>query len=214
MSQALLELRGPVTQEALRLRMVAMHGREDALLDPARFIRLLRQANDAEVADVRKVGEDEYEISAHRTAALISNSLPAAPRAEPQPPAEGTAAPDDTGAPPVAEPAAAGRDNGGGRFGVRYRRGSRGALRPGEIPLVGVVQVESAPDPVEAPASADRAEPEADGSAEAPAKKPARPRRAPRKKAAAAAAAAPEPSGEAAPAPAKRPRSRAKKKAE
>ena len=43
--------------------MAALHGREDALLDAARFQRLLRQANDAEVADVRKVGDDEYEVS-------------------------------------------------------------------------------------------------------------------------------------------------------
>ena len=50
----------------LRLRMVAMHGREDPLLDAARFPRLLRQANDAEVADVRKVGDDDYEIRAQR----------------------------------------------------------------------------------------------------------------------------------------------------
>ena len=63
MSQALSEFRSPVGQEALRLRMVAMHGREDALLDAGRFPRLLRQANDAEVADVRKVGDDDYEIS-------------------------------------------------------------------------------------------------------------------------------------------------------
>src|SRR3954447_6579681 len=64
MSQALSEFRSPVGQEALRLRMVAMHGRDDALLDAGRFPRLLRQANDAEVADVRKVGDDDYEISA------------------------------------------------------------------------------------------------------------------------------------------------------
>ncbi|HEY9014710.1 MAG TPA: NYN domain-containing protein, partial [Gemmatimonadales bacterium] len=68
MSQALSEFRSPVGQEALRLRMVAMHGREDPLLDAGRFPRLLRQANDAEVADVRKVGDDDYEISAQRTA--------------------------------------------------------------------------------------------------------------------------------------------------
>ena len=66
MSQALSEFRAPVGQEALRLRMVAMHGREDPLLDASRFPRLLRQANDAEVADVRKVGDDDYEIALQR----------------------------------------------------------------------------------------------------------------------------------------------------
>jgi ribonuclease E len=101
---------------------------------------------------------------------------------------------------------AAPRDN-GQRFGVRFRRGSRGPLRPGEIPLIGVVQIE-APEPVAATAVAEPEE-------EAPAsKKPAR-RRSPRKKAAAAPATAeaPEAAEGAAPRP-RRPRSRAKKKTE
>ena len=211
MSQALAELRGPVTQEALRLRMAALHGRDDALLDATRFPRLLRQANDAEIADVRQVGEDDYEISAHRSAALVSPAPPA-PRAATPAPAEpegpAAEAPPDAGGEPVG--AGAGRDN-GSRFGVRFRRGSRGSSRPGEIPLIGVVQMDAAPEEV---AAAVEADPESEAAAEAPAKKPARPRRAPRKKAAttAAATAAPE-SGESA-APAKRPRARAKKKAE
>ena len=106
--------------------MVALHGREDALLDPRRFHRLLRQANDAEIADVRKVGEDEYEISPHRSAALAAASAPAARPRESRPRSR------RRGAPAPAEPAAAaggaGREN-GRRFGVRFRRGSRGSLR-------------------------------------------------------------------------------------
>jgi uncharacterized protein (TIGR00288 family) len=211
MSQALMELRGPVTQEALRLRMAALHGRDDSLLDAPRFPRLLRQANDAEIADVRKVGEDDYEISLHRTAVLISPSAPAAPRSEAPAPVE-SGTPAQSAAPADAEAeagagAGAGRDN-GGRFGMRFRRGSRGSSRPGEIPLIGVVQMEVAP---EEPVAAD-APPEA--AAEAPqAKKPARTRRAPRKKAAAGAATT-APEGAEGAAPAKRPRARAKKKAE
>jgi hypothetical protein len=212
MSQALAELRGPVTQEALRLRMAALHGRDDSLLDPARFPRLLRQANDAEIADVRKVGEDDYEISAHRTAALISPSAPATPRGEAPAAAESAAEPSgppsEAGAEPAGAGAGAGRDN-GSRFGVRFRRGSRGSSRPGEIPLIGVVQVETAPEEVTVAAEAAPG-PEAE---QAPAKKPARTRKAPRKKASAAAATAAAPEGEAA-TPAKRPRARAKKKAE
>ena len=77
MSQALSEFRSAVGQEALRLRMVAMHGREDPLLDAARFPRLLRQANDAEVADVRKVGDDDYEISGAAEPARGFMQLPA-----------------------------------------------------------------------------------------------------------------------------------------
>src|SRR4051812_31474193 len=71
MSQALSELRVPVSEEALRLRMVAMHGREDPLLDVGRFGRLLRQANDAEVADVRQVGDNEHEVSPHPRAPAL-----------------------------------------------------------------------------------------------------------------------------------------------
>ena len=201
MTQALGELRAPVPHEALRLRMVALHGREDPLLDAGRFQRLLRQANDAEIADVRKVGDDEYEITPHRTSAAAqapvtreTAAVPAAPEA----PAPGEAASET-----------ATRDN-GQRFGVRFRRGSRAPLRPGEIPLIGVVQIE-APET----AAVVVAEPEE----EAPVpKKPSR-RRTPRKKAAAgavAAAAAPA-AGEAGESPAprpRRPRPRAKKKAE
>jgi uncharacterized protein (TIGR00288 family) len=200
MTQALGELRAPVPHEALRLRMVAMHGREDPLLDAGRFHRLLRQANDAEVADVRKVGDDEYEVSPHRTAAAAQ--LPVTRETPALPPAE---------TPPPAEPADAGTRDNGQRFGVRFRRGSRAPLRPGDIPLIGVVQIET-PEP----AAVAVAEPEE----EAPEpKKPARPRR-PRKRAAAAAAAhAAQPEGgeEAADKPAarpRRPRARAKKNVE
>ncbi|MFL5518014.1 MAG: hypothetical protein ACJ8DJ_17795, partial [Gemmatimonadales bacterium] len=206
MSQALTELRGPVTQDALRLRMAALHGRDDALLDSTRFPRLLRQANDAEIADVRKVGEDDYEISLHRSAALAAANAPPAPRAEAAPPPaepEAAAQPEPSGA-----AGGSGRDN-GSRFGVRFRRGSRGSSRPGEIPLIGVVQMEVAPDE---PPSAEA--PSAEAAEETPAKKPARTRRAPRKKAAAAAATTPAPEAAEDAAPPKRSRARPKKKPE
>jgi hypothetical protein len=230
MAQALGELRGPVTHEALRLRMAALHGREDALLDPARFPRLLRQANDAEIADVRKVGDDDYEITARRTAGMPSPtaSVPAASSAAGAPSAvdPGTAA--ETGE-PVADTSSGSRDN-GQRFGVRFRRGSRGGLRAGEIPLVGVVQVDAPAEasPVEAVAVETAGPP-----AEETGRKSARPRRTPRKKpapsrsegkAAAATAAksdqaakgeaAEDDPGAATVVPVKRGRSRARKKAE
>ncbi len=151
MAQALAELRGPVNQEALRLRMAALHGREDALLDSARFPRLLRQANDAEIADVRKVGEDDYEITARRTGG-VAPALPAPSsrrRRPPKPRAESGESVEVGEAAP--EAAASGRDN-GQRFGVRFRRGSSGALRAGEIPLIGVVQMDAPTDA--APAAA------------------------------------------------------------
>jgi uncharacterized protein (TIGR00288 family) len=195
MSQALNELRTPAPHEALRLRMVAMHGREDPLLDASRFERLLRQANDAEVADVRKVGDDEYEISPHRTAVPpVTREMPAVTPAAASAPEEAAAEP------------ANGRDN-GQRFGVRFRRGSRAPARHGDVPLIGVVQMEPAE-----PSMVAVAPPEAESEAGAPAKKPAR-TRTPRKKAAHAAESGS--GGEAAPAPKpRRPRARVKKKTE
>jgi uncharacterized protein (TIGR00288 family) len=234
MAQALSELRGPVNQEALRLRMAALHGREDPLLDAARFPRLLRQANDAEIADVRKVGDDDYEISDRRgggSAPAPLAPVASTPAASPVEPGGGVPTAEH-----LAEVSPAVREN-GQRFGVRFRRGSRGALRAGEIPLIGVVQVDSPPPeplPVEV-AAAETAEP-----ADETERKPARPRRAPRKRAptrgegksaasraegktAAAAAKADKPAkaqppaeepGAAPAAAAKRGRSRARKKAE
>jgi uncharacterized protein (TIGR00288 family) len=199
MSQALSEFRSPVGQEALRLRMVAMHGREDPLLEAGRFPRLLRQANDAEVAEVRKVGDDDYEISAQRAPAR--SGLPPA-----TPPEEVTPAP--TVAEGVTEAGLApGREN-GQRLGLRFRRGSRGPTRAGEIPLVGVVRIEPPTEtmevsPVEAGVEA--------------VEQPKRPR--PRRPARKPAATAPDPVGPGAESaaeapPPRRPRGRSRKKPE
>jgi hypothetical protein len=198
MAQALSEFRSPVGQEALRLRMVAMHGREDPLLDAVRFPRLLRQANDAEVADVRKVGDDDYEISAQRAPSRPALP-PAAPPEDATPaPAISEGVPDIVGSP--------GREN-GQRLGLRFRRGSRGPTRPGEIPLIGVVRIEPTTEPVEA------ALPELTVEVEEPVKRP-RPRRPARKR---ATADNPPPSGTEttteAPPP-QRPRTRSRKKPE
>ncbi len=127
--QALAEFRKPVAHEALRLRMAALLGREDPILEPGRFLRFLRQAHDAEIADVRKLGEDEYEVTGRgmepeATAVQEPQGL-AIPRALPAGAAPTPAVP----APPV-------------RGGIRFRRGSRvPAARP-EIPMVGVVSLE------------------------------------------------------------------------
>jgi hypothetical protein len=131
MTEALGEFRGAVTHEQLRSRMAAMYGKEDELLDPERFPRLLRQANDAEIADVRTSGENEYEISLHRRPSYRSPE--AAPRSDP---AE-TVGTD--GPPELAEAAPS-----PARRGVRFRRGSRSPQRPAEIPLIGVVKADKA----------------------------------------------------------------------
>ena len=169
MTDALAEFRGPVGQNPLRLRMVAMHGREDPLLDAARFPRLLRQATDAEVADVRQVGDDEYEVTGRRRpdGRATAAAAPAAAAAVPiVAPVEAVSANGASGAPagaePAAAPAAAARDS-GPRRGVRFRRGSRGPMRAGEIPLVGVVRQE-------APAAAAVVPPQAEPPVKPPAK--------------------------------------------
>jgi uncharacterized protein (TIGR00288 family) len=213
MTQALSEFRSPVGQEALRLRMVAMHGREDPLLDAARFPRLLRQANDAEVADVRKVGDDDYEISAQGGAARPALPPPSAPPVEELRSGSVEAS---------VEAGANGPRENGQRLGVRFRRGSRAPTRAGEVPLIGVVRIETPPAEPGEPEPTDALAPaEPDSTPTEPARKP-RSRR-PRKPAATAAAepastAAAEPasSGESADetAPVKRARTRSRKKPE
>ena len=210
MSQALGELRAPVGHEALRLRMASMLGRQDPLLDAARFPLFLRQANDAEVADVRKVGEDEYEITPHRTGGLPPAPV-LSPAASAPPATDGAAqAPSEVA---TTESATTTREN-GQRFGVRFRRGSRSPLRAGEIPLIGVVEIDI-PGSLATPE-----EPVVESAPPAVSEEPAKPRRAraPRKRAAAAPAAveagAPPDAAATAPPPKRRPRPRAKKKAE
>jgi uncharacterized protein (TIGR00288 family) len=143
MSRALGELPTPVSGETLRARMAALHGKEDQLLEPGRFSRLLRQANDAEIADVRKVGEDSYEITPHRTQLALSGALPvsASQATPPESPVLDGAGPDSN------RPSSPGRT-----AALRFRRGSRVLVRPPELPLVGVVQVDE-PAPTEKLAS-------------------------------------------------------------
>ena len=145
--------------------MAALHGREDPLLDPTRFPRLLRQANDAEVAEVKKTGEDQYEVALTRSgrASLGSNG-------------GGHSASGTTSTPGTAKPVPAGATNGSvpvpaeadpvRAAGIRFRRGSRSPSRPPAVPMIGLVDFgtkEPAPVVVEP-------------KAERKAKAPARPR--------------------------------------
>jgi len=123
LQRALTELPAPATHEALRNRMAALHGREDQILAPEAFQRLLRQAHDAEIADVRKVGDGEYEIVARGV------ERGAAPRPAPEAAASAATLPAQGGAPAA-------------RGGVRFRRGSRVGAPPPVIPMIGVVSLE------------------------------------------------------------------------
>jgi len=134
--EALSQLETPVAHESLRLRMAALHGRDDALLSEERFIRLLRQAHDAEIADLNQVGEGAWEVSLHPTEDPRARSgLPAQPVAMAEPVASGEGA-GENGA-PASAPAAATTSG----FGVRFRRGGR-AGRPAEVPLIGMVRLD------------------------------------------------------------------------
>ena len=116
MSRALGELPVPVAGETLRARMAALHGKEELLLDTSRFDKLLRQANDAEVADVRSVGNDRYEVSPHKSDLGMHRRSVAEP----------VASVDGVVAEPPAAPAR------------RFRGGARAPARPGELQMVGV----------------------------------------------------------------------------
>jgi uncharacterized protein (TIGR00288 family) len=166
MRTALAELPPSVAHETLRLRMAALLGREDPLLEASRFTRLLRQAHDAEVADVRRVGEDEYEVMGR---GIESAPVPvlAPARAE--------------AAPAAADPGSAATPRGG----VRSRRGSRLGSGPPAIPMVGIVRLEDeTPAPAEEPAKPKRGRKKAAQTGEAAADA-APPKKRGRKKAAA-----------------------------
>jgi uncharacterized protein (TIGR00288 family) len=138
LSRALGELPAPVPHETLRARMAAMHGKEDALLEPARFIKLLRQANDAEIADVRLLGDNQYEISQHKSDLAFQKRAAAEP-----------AAAVDGAAPPAPRAPAA----------LRFRGGSRSSTRPSDVAMVGVVDFSSHLAPDAAPPASDASAP-------------------------------------------------------
>jgi uncharacterized protein (TIGR00288 family) len=119
MSRALGELPAPVPHETLRARMAALHGKEDPLLDAARFDKLLRQANDAEIADVRMIGENQFEISQHKSDLALQMRAPVD---------TGTASASAT---PVARAPVA----------LRFRGGSRTTTRLPALQMVGVVDM-------------------------------------------------------------------------
>ena len=140
--QSLSELPSPTGGEAVRNRMAALFGKSDPLLESERFHRFLRQAHDAEVADVRLVGDNQYEVS---TRPGFRYERPAQPprTAAPEPVlAPSSTAPVAVPATPVEAPVGNGK-----RAGIRFRRGSRGGLTRADVPMVGVVKVDEPVQP-------------------------------------------------------------------
>ena len=158
--------------------MSALYGKQDSLLETGRFFRFLRQAHDAEVADVRKLGEDDYE--------LMGRGIESAPAVAASSPARCGAF---EGRPAALAPVA---DGAAVRGGMRFRRGARLGSASAVIPMIGVVSLEE--EAVAAPVKkaksgrkksvkAASADPVA-AVAETPPKKKAASRAKPRKKAA------------------------------
>jgi hypothetical protein len=114
--------------------MLALLGREDGLMEADRFARFLRQANDAEVADVRKIDDEHYEVLPHRAQLALQARDQMSARAKGGSSAKSTtsSAEASPGAGP-AEPRTVAT--------LRFRRGSRGPLRPSDIPLTGAVKI-------------------------------------------------------------------------
>jgi hypothetical protein len=171
--------------------MAALQGKEDDLLEPIRFARLLRQANDAEIADVRKLDDGTFEVSPHKSDLALSRAyVPAADRPEAVTPTNGAAAdaPQATGELSARLPA------------LRFRRGSRAPLRTSDIPMIGMVRVEEDAEIPSAPALPDAAAPSP--------KKPSRRKGVPRKPKAEVPAAVLEPVAEVLSVPAAAPKRR------
>jgi uncharacterized protein (TIGR00288 family) len=167
MRRALSELPSPVGHEALRLRMSALLGRQDPLLDANRFSRLLRQAHDAEIADVRKIGDEVYEVVARGVEApVVVAGAPALVSESGVAEARTPLTPADIAA----------------RGGIRFRRGSRLPAAPPAIQMVGVVSLDEEAPPAQGPArsrkkAAGPAEPESESPAREPAAKKKSPSR-------------------------------------
>lgn len=136
LTRALGELPTPAAHEVLRGRMAALLGREDVLLEEKHFPKLLRQANDAEVADVRMLDETHFEVAPHKSDLALQRR----PASE-----------NGNGGEQVATTTAA-------ATGVRFRSGSGSAKRSGEVRLVGVVKLDDA-KPADASATATPSEP-------------------------------------------------------
>ncbi len=143
LARSLAELPSPATGDLARARMAALHGREDPLLEPALFPRFLRQAHDAEIADVRKLGETGYELTRRgRPLGELTPSLASARVAEPT----GEESPVDSD---QSSGLAQGEIGSAAKAPLRFRRGSRALARGQEVPLVGVVRIESDREPPE-----------------------------------------------------------------
>ena len=167
----------PVPASAVRRKARELLGRDSETLDERFFLRILRDAHDADVIDLRKRGDD-YEVAPAAAVASVADQLAAA-------------------APVVPEPSQSSRS---AANAASLRRGMRGRGRGGELPpellSLGVIG-SAAPrendnaQPASAPALVLEVETEPEIGAPAPSSAPAKRGRAPAKTARAKKTAAP-----------------------
>jgi hypothetical protein len=101
----------PVPASAVRRKARELLGRDSETLDERFFARILRDAHDADLIDLRKRGDD-FEVAPAAAVASVADQLAAA-------------------APPVAEPSQSARS---AANAASLRRGMRGRGRGGEMP--------------------------------------------------------------------------------
>ncbi|HMI57062.1 MAG TPA: NYN domain-containing protein [Gemmatimonadaceae bacterium] len=101
----------PVPASAVRRKARELLGRDSETLDERFFLRILRDAHDADVIDLRKRGDD-FEVAPAAAVASVADQLAAA-------------------VPPVAEPSQSARS---AANAASLRRGMRGRGRGGEMP--------------------------------------------------------------------------------
>jgi hypothetical protein len=157
----------PVPASAVRRKARELLGRDSETLDERFFLRILRDAHDADVIDLRKRGDD-YEVAPAAAVASVADQLAAA-------------------APVAPEPSQSSRS---AANAASLRRGMRGRVRGGELPpellSLGVI---GSPAPVDnnsatassVPALVLEVEAEPEASTAAPAAAPAKRGRAPAK---------------------------------
>jgi uncharacterized LabA/DUF88 family protein len=136
---------GSVPAKALRQRAFELLGRDSESLNERYFSRILRDAHDAEIIDLRRRGDD-YEVSLPTEVAPVSDQLNRAAAAH-------------AAAHAAAVPAAPPAPRGMGHRGVsstRGRSGARLAAPPADLLTIGVVE-EERPRVPEAPAAATAA---------------------------------------------------------
>jgi uncharacterized LabA/DUF88 family protein len=184
----------PVPASAVRRKARELLGRDSETLDERFFLRILRDAHDADVIDLRKRGDD-YEVAPAAAVASVADQLAAAAPAAPEPSQSSRSAAN----------------------AASLRRGMRGRVRGGELPpellSLGVIGTAAPRENEVAPAASAPAlvlevEAEPEASASAPSAAPAKRGRAPAKTARAKKTAAPAASAEKSAAKPKRPRAK------